>query len=208
MSDTFDLEGIPPKEQRLIHGGKQLVNGGTVAGGKVLEDARTLKDYNIQNFTTLYLEMGLDAGAKVIKHMIKTRVTNRVLARDAAAFGAVHAACMQVHDAADFNVEAALAEMHEDDLRELHTWLHSKDKTTNANKMKTLSERLPMYRKFNEIIQKLSLAMTRFQELVATDLDDRFEGDDGNVSVEKVKVAVTRALAKAEERAANRMRVG
>ncbi len=183
-----DKEGTPPAEQMLYYAGKQLKQG-------------TLEENDMKDKDTAHLFVRGRGGAKVIKHTVKATATRRVIAGDQQSFGHLHHVCMQIHDAANVNINEVIRQMPIDEIRALSTYLQEKNgKTTNKVKMAGLFEKLPHFVVMNNAVEKVSLAMARFRELVATDLEERYTDDNGTAQFDALKTYVATELARAEER--------
>ena len=80
-----DKEGIPPDQQGLFRASDQLedVHTLTYYNCKLLEDGRTLSDYNIQKESTLYLVLRLRGGMEIfVKTLTGKTITLEVEASD------------------------------------------------------------------------------------------------------------------------------
>ena len=159
--------------------------------GKDLEDDKT----NIEKEGMMHVLLRLMGGVKVIKSTIKAKVTSRVVQQDQQIFAQAHAACMMIHAAPRFDTAAEVRNMDVEQLRELKTYLNSKDKTTNAVKMKQFYEHLATYRNLLTINEKIMLSMDQLKTMVTNDLEENFANEAGNVDINIMKDLVTATFA-------------
>ncbi len=183
--------GLPIAYQRLTLAGKTLASG-------------TIMDNGIQHQSTIYLTVHRlhRGGAKVIKHTVKAKALQRVAPQDAGFFAAAHNMCMQVMDAPNVSVNAAITALPLEQLRALATHLCEKHgKTTNSVKARSLHDHLQVYVQLQSVVEKCTLAMNRFKELVAADMEETYTTEEGNLNYDALKTFVTSTLAVAEVRA-------
>ncbi len=108
-----DKEGTPPEDQMLYYAGKQLKEG-------------NLTDNDMTDKCTAHLFVRGLGGAKVIKHTVKATATKRVVAGDQQSFGHLHNVCMQIHEAANININEVIRQMPIGEIRALNTFLNEK----------------------------------------------------------------------------------
>ena len=104
-----------------------------------------------------------------------------------------------MHETTGFNINDCIQSMSLPELRALDAYLNDRSgKTTNTNKAKSMFAQFPMHIGLQSAISKLTVALSRFQELVTSDLEERYYSDDGVLDFDKLKTFVTKVLAKKE----------
>jgi hypothetical protein len=135
---------------------------------------------------------------KVLKHVVKAKITTRVMQADAGKWAALRQICMQIHDNDNFSVRDAITSMPLDQHDRLNTFLQERvGKTTNKVKLETLYQFLPLWIEINSCIEKLSLAMSRLKELTQANIDEVWMSDEtGAIDFDAVKLFVSNSLAR------------
>jgi hypothetical protein len=177
--------------QRLTFAGRHLTTG-------------TLEENGIMNESVLRLSRfgsAADGGAKVIKHTVKAKTLERVVAQDGPNFQQLHQLCMTVMDSPNLNIEEAIRGLSLADHQALSTHLQEHHgKTTNSVKAKQLYEHMGVYKQLKSAVDKCTLAMDRFRQMVEADVEQRFYNEEGSLNFDALKTFVATSLARKEER--------
>jgi hypothetical protein len=168
--------GMPIKYQRLTYAGKTLATG-------------TIEENGITKHSTLTLTRRhvMDGGAKVIKTVLKSKVSSRALPSNREAFAGLHQVLTQVQDAGNLDLKTGFRNMSPEKTKELHEMLDKKDKTSNANKLKNLHTYLHEYETMQLALDVINVQMAKFKTLVEDALDEQFGTDDGTVNFQALK---------------------
>ena len=107
---------------------------------------------------------------------------------------------MTVMDAPNLNIEEAIRGLSLADHQALNTHLQERHgKTTNSVKAKQLYEQLGVYKQLKSAVDKCTLAMDRFRQMVEADMENRFYNEEGSLNYDALKTFVAMSLARKEE---------
>jgi hypothetical protein len=163
---------------------------------RTLQDDLTLYDYEIKNpWVHIWMVPKLSGGARVIKHNLKVKQSERAQPQDATLFQDGHQLCVKIHQKGKLDLKDEFERMSIDELEVMEQHLASPDKTTNKVRIEGFHAKLGQYNQLKAIQEKVTLAMNEFKNQVGEAIEEQFEGDDHRYIVEKLKKCVGETLA-------------
>ena len=140
--------------------------------------------------------LSIQGGVKVIKSIVKSKVTENTTTRDRTIYEDAFTMAEQIHSSTVFNVKDALEsdEMTLAKIKDIENYLKH-DKAPHAVKVARFHEFLSPHVKMNVVQQKLNIAVDNFKNLVKNDLEENHGNEDGQADIGKIREMLTAIIA-------------
>eukprot|EP00930_Biecheleria_cincta_P041502 TRINITY_DN2845_c0_g1_i1.p1 TRINITY_DN2845_c0_g1~~TRINITY_DN2845_c0_g1_i1.p1 ORF type:complete len:385 (+),score=92.42 TRINITY_DN2845_c0_g1_i1:66-1157(+) len=185
----MDKEGIPRRQQQLVFMEQWMENG------------LTLSDYSVEDGSVIHLVLSIVGGVggkKVIKTIIKSKVTDKTVVADQRIFEESFVHSVRLTTLTSIDVKAALADASLEKLKEIERYIKH-DRTNTDKKIPGIASFLPMLQTMEAAQCKINTAIDTAKTLVANYFEEHCSDEDGVIKLPKVLKLVEARIAIKEE---------